>query len=152
PASLPSILAHMGIKGFSTQKLTWGSASTLGGPGSIEETPLGIPFNVGYWQGPDGRGVIAAFNPGSYGGQIREDISKSPFISDPNSRNNPVDWPKRVQRNGKVSGVFTDYHYYGTGDTGGSPREDSVRMLEANVSRNPAIVPAQPNSAAITSV
>ena len=152
PASLPSILAHMGIKGFSTQKLTWGSASTLGGPGSIEETPLGIPFNVGYWQGPDGRGVIAAFNPGSYGGQIREDISKSPVISDPNSRNNPVDWPKRVQRNGKVSGVFTDYHYYGTGDTGGSPREDSVRMLEAIISRNPAIVPAQPNSAALTSV
>jgi alpha-mannosidase len=152
PASLPSILAHVGIKGFSTQKLTWGSASTLGGPGSIEETPLGIPFNVGYWQGPDGRGVIAAFNPGSYGGQIREDISKSPFISDPNSRNNPVDWPKRVQRNGKVSGVFTDYHYYGTGDTGGSPREDSVRMLEAIVSRNPAIMPAQPNAAAIKSV
>lgn len=25
PASLPSILAHAGVKGFSTQKLTWGS-------------------------------------------------------------------------------------------------------------------------------
>src|SRR5438093_103579 len=73
PASLPSILAHMGIKGFSTQKLTWKSATALGGRGSIEETPEGIPFNVGFWQGPDGRGVIAAFNPGSYGGQVRED-------------------------------------------------------------------------------
>lgn len=136
PASLPSILAHTGLKGFSTQKLTWNSAARVGGPGSIEETPRGIPWNVGYWQGPDGRGIIAALNPGSYGGQIREDISKSPSIVDPNARNNPVDWPRRVERNGKVSGVFTDYHYYGTGDTGGSPREDSVRMMEDIVTRN----------------
>ena len=136
PASLPSILAHAGVKGFSTQKLTWNSAAPVGGQGSIEETPRGIPFNVGYWQGPDGRGVIAALNPGSYGGQIREDISKSPSITDPNARNNPVDWPGRVTRNGKASGVFTDYHYYGTGDTGGSPREDSVRMMQDIVTRN----------------
>ena len=152
PASLPSILAHMGIKGFSTQKLTWKSAVRLGGPNSIEETPDGIPFNVGFWQGPDGRGVIAAFNPGSYGGQIREDLSKSPVITDPNARNNPVDWPRRVERNGKVSGLFTDYHYYGTGDTGGSPREDSVRMVEAIVSRNPSFLPTSPNTSLPSSV
>src|ERR1041384_2297013 len=121
PASLPSILAHAGLKGFSTQKLTWNSAN-------------GIPFNVGYWVGPDGRGVIAALNPGSYVGQIREDISKSP--TNPSAGNNVVDWPRRVERNGKVSGVFTDYHYYGTGDTGGAPREDSVRMLQDIVTRN----------------
>jgi alpha-mannosidase len=41
-----------------------------------------------------------------------------------------------VERNGKVSGVFTDYHYYGTGDTGGAPREDSVRMMQDIVTRN----------------
>ncbi|HJP90385.1 MAG TPA: glycoside hydrolase family 38 C-terminal domain-containing protein [Pyrinomonadaceae bacterium] len=142
PASLPSILAHAGIKGFSTQKLTWNSAAPGGGPGSIEETPRGIPWNVGFWQGPDGRGVMAALNPGSYGGQVREDISKSPVIVDPNARNNPVDWPRRVERNGKVSGLFTDYHYYGTGDTGGAPREDSVRMVEAIVTKNPALMPS----------
>ena len=62
---------------------------------------------------------------------------------DPNARNNPVDWPRRVDRNGKVSGLFTDYHYYGTGDTGGAPREDSVRMMEAIVTRNNALVGAQ---------
>ncbi len=142
PASLPSILAHAGLKGFSTQKLTWNSAARVGGRGSIQETPRGIPFNVGYWVGPDGRGVIAALNPGSYGGQIREDISKSPIVTNPNARNNPVDWPRRVERNGKVSGVFTDYHYYGTGDTGGSPREDSVRMMEAIVTRNASLMPS----------
>src|SRR3954447_23584077 len=70
PASLPSILAHAGVKGFSTQKLTWNSAAPVGGRGSIEEAPHGIPWNVVYWQGPACRGVIAAFNPGSYGGQI----------------------------------------------------------------------------------
>ena len=33
------------------------------------------------------------------------------------------DWAARVENNGKVSGVFTDYHYYGTGDIGGSPEK-----------------------------
>lgn len=130
PASLPSILAHAGIKGFSTQKLTWNSAN-------------GIPFNVGWWQGPDGRGVIAALNPGSYGGQVRRDISSSP----PHGPNGPSvheDWPHRVYLNGKVSGLFTDYHYYGTGDTGGAPREDSVRMMEAIVTKNSSLVAGIP--------
>src|SRR5437870_4259343 len=57
PASLPSILAHVGIKGFSTQKLEWGSATDAGGPDSPEKTPPGTPFNVGIWEGPDGAGV-----------------------------------------------------------------------------------------------
>jgi alpha-mannosidase len=144
PASLPSILAHMGLRGFSTQKLTWGSAAPVGGPGSPENTPVGIPFNVGLWEGPDGRRIIAAFNPGSYGGQVREDISKSPVITDPNARNNPMDWPGRVERNGRVSGLFTDYHYYGTGDTGGAPSEASVRMMEAIVTKGMAPLPSAP--------
>ncbi|HEV8204106.1 MAG TPA: glycoside hydrolase family 38 C-terminal domain-containing protein [Pyrinomonadaceae bacterium] len=139
PASLPSILAHAGLKGFSTQKLTWNSAANVGGPGSIEETPRGIPWNVGWWQGPDGRGIIAALNPGSYGGQIQLDISKHPPTV-LNAATNLVDWPRRVERNGKVSGLFTDYHYYGTGDTGGAPREDSVRMMEAIVTKNGSLV------------
>ena len=142
PASLPSILSHAGLRGFSTQKLTWNSGAAAGGRGSIQETPRGIPFNVGYWVGPDGRGIIAALNPGSYGGQIREDISKSPIIANPNARNNPVDWPARVTRNGQTSGLFTDYHYYGTGDTGGAPREDSVRMMEAIVTHNTSLMAA----------
>ncbi|HSP62893.1 MAG TPA: glycoside hydrolase family 38 C-terminal domain-containing protein, partial [Pyrinomonadaceae bacterium] len=147
PASLPSILAHMGLKGFSTQKLTWGSAARVGGPGSPENTPVGIPFNVGFWEGPDGRGVIAAFNPGSYGGQVREDISKSPIIADPNARNNPIDWPGRVALNGKASRLLTDYHYYGTGDTGGAPSEASVKMMEAIVTKGMASLPGQANPA-----
>ena len=80
PASLPSILAHSGIKGFSTQKLSsaWQPAPHVGGPDSPEKTPVGIPFNVGIWEGPDGKTIIAALNPLSYGSQVTYDISKSP--------------------------------------------------------------------------
>src|SRR5688572_29661402 len=79
PASLPSILAHAGIKGFSTQKLSsaWQPAPHVGGPNSPQQTPIGIPFNVGLWEGPDGQTVIAALNPLSYGSQVTYDISKS---------------------------------------------------------------------------
>jgi alpha-mannosidase len=130
PASLPSILSHAGVRGFSTQKLTWGSSAT-GGPGTtLENTPVGIPFNVGWWEGPDGKGVIAAFNPGSYGANITDDLSKS--------------WVKRVQLNGAASGLFTDYHYYGTGDIGGSPREPSVALLEAIVTKGMGVFPIPP--------
>ena len=68
PASLPSILAHAGVKGFSTQKLSaaWQPAPKVGGPDSPEQTPEGIPFNVGIWEGPDGKTIVAALNPGSY--------------------------------------------------------------------------------------
>src|SRR5438105_12583437 len=78
PASLPSILAHAGIKGFSTQKLSsgWQPAPYVGGPDSPEKTPVGIPFNVGIWEGTDGRTVIAALNPLSYGSQVNYDFSK----------------------------------------------------------------------------
>ena len=131
PASLPSILHHMGIRGFSTQKLTWGSSAPAGGPDSPEKTPAGTPFNVGIWDGPDGGSVIAAFNPGSYSADVRHDLSRSE-TTPPNG----VDWPKRVQRNGEVSGLFTDYHYYGTGDVGGAPREPSVQLVESIVAKN----------------
>lgn len=85
PASLPSILAHSGVKGFSTQKLSWGSSATVGGPESIENTPEGTPFNVGVWIGPDGSSVLAALNPGSYNGRIYSDLSTPLPPEQPNS-------------------------------------------------------------------
>jgi alpha-mannosidase len=146
PASLPSILSHMGLKGFSTQKLYWGSAAPVGGPNSPERTPVGVPFNVGFWEGPDGRGVIAAFNPRAYDSNVREDFSKSPHegAANPAVGYTPVDWPPRIRRNGEVSGLFTDYAYYGTGDIGGAPREFSVRMLDAVVRRQLTVIPPPP--------
>jgi alpha-mannosidase len=141
PASLPSLLAHAGIKGFSTQKLTWHSASAVGGPDSPEKTPPGIPFNLGFWQGPDGRGVIAALNPGDYSGGVLNDLSKSDAGSKVRGY---VDWPQRIDLDGKISGLFADYHYYGTGDIGGAPRESSVRLMEAIVTGNKTVIPRMP--------
>jgi alpha-mannosidase len=196
PASLPSILAHSGVKGFSTQKLVWGSSADAGGPESLENTPEGTPFNVGVWVGPDGESVLAGLNPGAYDSGIESDLSKalpplppdnalrdvrtkmqamrakldqeqgSGHASDPNDieesihlRNEEAalaridqdrtqeqhqnDWAARVEQNGKVSGVFTDYHYYGTGDVGGAPREDSVKRLEAIVTQGTMSLPAR---------
>jgi len=194
PSSLPTILAHSGVKGFSTQKLVWGSSAPAGGPDSLEKTPEGTPFNVGVWVGPDGESVLAGINPGSYDGGIEADLSKplpplppdttlqdvqakwqamrakldqqqnSGHQSDPNDIEESVhlqnqvraltridqdraqehhqnDWAARVDKNGKVSGVFTDYHYYGTGDIGGAPREDFVKRLEAIVTKGTISLP-----------
>jgi len=53
------------------------------------------------------------------------------------------DWAARVDLNGKVSGVFTDYHYYGTGDIGGAPNEDFVKRLEAIVTQGTTSLPPE---------
>ena len=147
PASFPSILAHTGLKGFSTQKLYWGSAAPVGGPDSIERTPPGVPFNVGVWEGPDGRGVVAALNPRPSDSNVREDYSKSPPASAANPSVNyfPQDWPTRIGRNGEVSGLFADYTYFGpVGDIGGAPYEFSVKMLDAVVRGRRAVIPPPP--------
>jgi alpha-mannosidase len=186
PSSLPTILAHAGVKGFSTQKLVWGSSANVGGPDSIENTPEGTPFDVGVSVGPDGESVLAGLNPGSYNGDIFADLSQplpplppNSAVANLESRIGNVqqrveqsnrdrhtydqkdiqeyialsselnalngaqedneheryqgDWAARVLNNGNATGVFTDYHYYGTGDIGGAPSEESVKRLEAIV-------------------
>jgi alpha-mannosidase len=137
PASLPTILAHAGVKGFSTQKLSpgWQPGPIVGGPNSPEKTTEGIPFNVGIWKGPDGATVIAALNPLGYGSRIRYDLSKQPTSPD------DVDWVKRIEINGNLTGVYADYHYIGTGDIGGATDEETVRMLEAIVTQGQIALP-----------
>jgi alpha-mannosidase len=144
PASLPSILAHAGIKGFSTQKLSsaWQPAPLVGGPGSPEKTPEGIPFNVGIWVGTDGTSVMAALNPGGYGSPIISDLSKSPGGR---AALFEQDWPRRIQIDGDLTGIYADYHYYGTGDTGGSPAPEAVKVMEAIVSHTKTALPTLDN-------
>ena len=168
PASLPAILAHAGVKGFSTQKLNseWQPSPRVGGPSSPEQTPEGIPFNVGVWIGPDGSKVIAALNPGAYGSNVYTDLSKEnpptpmPVVSPEematltpqqknqlarnSRRNNEPDWVKRIDLDGKVTGVFADYHYVGTGDIGGATNEFSVKMLEAIATKSETVLPPPP--------
>ncbi len=151
PASLPTILAASGVKGFSTQKLSasWQPAPKIGGPGSPEQTPEGIPFNVGVWTGPDGETVLAALNPGGYGSEIYSDLSKAPTPppeppagSRSRRRQDPeTNWPARIDIDGKATGVFADYHYVGTGDIGGATNEESVKLLEATVTGGEAVLP-----------
>jgi alpha-mannosidase len=153
PASLPSILAHCGLLGFSTQKLSWGSFAPVGGPDSPEKTPAGIPFNVGVWEGLDGRSVIAALNAGDYTGSVTTDLSKTPppppppKSGQPQRRSETIDWPARIALDGRASGLFADYMYYGTGDTGGSPNEPSVKLMEKIVTREQAAL--EPDAPAV---
>ncbi|MGH9412533.1 MAG: alpha-mannosidase [Terriglobales bacterium] len=131
PASLPSILSAAGIIGFSTQKLNagWQPAARVGGPDSAEKTPEGIPFNVGIWTGPDGHSIIAAVNPGSYDGGDNTDLS-----TDPLTRLVPYGHGlDPVTIDGRLTGIYDDYHYVGTGDIGGAPREHSVKVMEATI-------------------
>ena len=114
PAALPSVLSHCGIKGFSTQKLTWGGV-------------VPIPFKIGKWFGPDGHGVMAALDPGAYVGEVKENLANS------------QGWLERIKNSAKTSGVFADYHYFGTGDTGGAPKEPSVAMVEESTKTDGAI-------------
>lgn len=108
PYSLPTIAKHCGLLGFSTQKLSWGSAA-------------GIPFPVGRWQGIDGSSIIAALDPGSYGSTLPANLDDDPKVN------------AQIDTVGDASGAYVTYRYHGTGDTGGAPSDTSVRNLEANI-------------------
>jgi len=101
-ANVPSIWHHCGLLGFSTQKLTWHSA-------------VGVPFNVGVWNGPDGKGIIAALNATSYTSGVVPRLDKDNY------------WEKRLEDNQSKYGILFDYRYYGVGDEGGAPRERDVK-------------------------
>src|SRR5437660_906440 len=105
--ALPAIAVHSGLSQFSTQKLTWGSS-------------YGIPFPIGRWRGVDGNTVIAALNPGDYVTKIRSDISVDPKWA--SERFTSVG-------NGRQIG----FRYFGTGDIGGAPDEESVEWLEKSI-------------------
>lgn len=139
PASLPSILSHAGLLGFSTQKLSagWQPAARVGGPDSPEKTPEGIPFNVGVWTGPDGASILGAVNPGSYDGGVDSDLTVDPL-----TRLVPYGGGRdAVTIDGQLTGIYTDYHYVGTGDIGGAPDEESVKIMEATIDKGRIALP-----------
>jgi alpha-mannosidase len=109
--SLPSIINHAGLKGFTTQKLSWGSA-------------YGLPFDLGRWQGPDGNEAYVSLNAKSYrykfSGDVRADISIIDRIAD-NYATSKLPWAN---------------HLYGTGDWGGSPTEESVKSVNESVNKH----------------
>ncbi len=106
--ALPSIAAHCGLKSFTTQKLTWGSA-------------VGVPFDIGLWQGVDGSKIIAGLNAGDYTGKIKGDLSRD------------TTWLRKISKSGETTGLHAGYTYFGTGDTGGSPESLSVDWLQKSI-------------------
>ncbi len=109
-AALPSVMAHSGLKGFTTQKLTWGSAS-------------GTPFDLGKWYGIDGNFVYANIKPGAYSRNLSS-VRKNKTIA-----------PK-LEDNMKSFDLPMTAAFYGMGDRGGSPSEGSVRAITNEVKKN----------------
>jgi alpha-mannosidase len=112
--ALPAIATHSGLAQFSTQKLTWGSS-------------YGIPFPIGRWKGTDGSTVVAALNPGDYVTKIRSDISVDPKWA-----------AERLTSLG--DGRQIGFRYFGTGDIGGAPDEESVEWLEKSLANQSGAV------------
>lgn len=105
--TLPTVAAHSGIIGFSTQKLMWRHRPFHG--------DSKIPFEIGLWEGVDGAKIMLVADAHNYTTKWRdEDLSNSRYLQGlaANNVNNTV------------------YHYYGTGDTGGSPTIESVRAVQ----------------------
>ena len=108
--TLPTIAAHCGLIGFSTQKLQWRHHNMHG--------KSKMPFNIGLWQGVDGSRIMAALNGKNYvhewnGGDISQDNDL-----------------KNTAKNGANN---TAYRYYGAGDRGGSANINSVVSIEKGV-------------------
>ncbi|BCM91864.1 mannosylglycerate hydrolase [Abditibacteriota bacterium] len=106
PYSLPTIAHHSGLNSFSSQKFDgWGGY-------------FPAPFSVGRWEGVDGSQVVASLRPKGYGTKLRSDVSNDRnFTNDfTNAGNQPV-----------------NMRYFGTGDQGGTPGEESVSWLQKSV-------------------
>jgi alpha-mannosidase len=107
-ATMPSIWSHAGLLGFSTQKLTWRSSN-------------GVPFNVGVWEGPDGKSVIASLNATDYTGRVVSRLDKDST------------WNARIQDDINRYDLSFDYRYYGVGDVGGAPRDGDVKNAVGSI-------------------
>jgi alpha-mannosidase len=110
-ANLPTVLHYAGLIGFSTQKLTIDSFKAA--------DP--IPFNVGVWKGPDGKGVVACLDATDYDGDLlpRLDLDKY--------------WNTRLDEDYVKHGISFDYRYYGCGDMGGGLRDRDVINAEGSL-------------------
>ena len=111
--TLPTIAAHSGLIGFSTQKLQWRSKPFYGNSK--------IPFEIGLWQGVDGSKIMMVADAHNYTTKWRdEDLSNNESLFNITEK----------------SPIKTVYHYYGTGDTGGAPTIESVRAVEKGLKGN----------------
>lgn len=104
--TLPTIAAHCGLIGFSSQKLDWRNHPFY------ENSKH--PFTIGLWKGVDGKQIMLAHGYDYVRRWNDEDLSQSKDL---------LELAQRTPLN-------TVYRYYGTGDIGGSPTLESVRSIE----------------------
>jgi alpha-mannosidase len=110
--TLPTIAAHSGLIGFSTQKLQWRKNPYFG-----EKEKM--PFKIGLWQGLDGSRIMAVLDAGGYGtSYYYDDVSIN----------------KRIIDRAEAGPNKTAYAYYGVGDRGGSPTLPSVYSVTKSLS------------------
>ncbi|MBE6835417.1 MAG: alpha-mannosidase [Ruminococcaceae bacterium] len=115
--ALPAIASHSNLKGFTTQKLSWGSA-------------YGNPFDLGKWYGVDGSFIYGVLDPGSY----TTDFSNKKYVKSRNIQN----WDfvqKKLEKNEQF-GLDCTVAFQGTGDQGGAPTVDSVRAMQKAIDKN----------------
>ncbi len=131
--SLPSIAAHMGLNGFSTQKLVWGVGSPIYREDGSVTKPMpekDVPrMDLGKWVGPDGNYVIASMLGGNYTLHFEWDKEGRPI-------HEREEYLKQIEHNEKWTGVPARMMYYGVGDYGGSPSDESVRYVNEAIEQN----------------
>ena len=108
--ALPSIIRHGNLLGFTTQKLTWGSA-------------YGTPFDIGKWFGVDGNFCFACVKPDSYTSTYRRIRDKK-------------DNKEKLADNQAKYGLPWTFSFHGVGDQGGCPKKRSVAVLQKEIDKN----------------
>ncbi|MBQ1232192.1 MAG: discoidin domain-containing protein [Clostridia bacterium] len=131
--SLPSIAAHMGLVGFSTQKLQWGiSTPIIHEDGSVTR-PMpdenAVRMDLGKWIGPDGNFVIGSLNANDYTLKFEKDPEQRPI-------HDRKEYTQKIDHNDTYAGVAAHMMYFGTGDYGGSATDESARYLNDAVAQN----------------
>ncbi len=130
--SLPSIAAHMGLKGFSTQKLVWGVGSPIINKDGTVSRPMpdkdAVRMDLGKWIGPDGNYVIGSFLCGDYTKRLEKD--------DDRPLHDRKEYSEAIDHNEKYAGVPSRMMYYGTGDYGGAPSDGSAKLVNEAVAAN----------------
>ena len=110
--ALPAIAEHANLKGFSTQKLSWGSA-------------YGVPFDIGIWTGSNGKSIFASLDAKSYCTTFKKVRTNDKLL-------------KKLNKNIKNFDFNWTFGYHGVGDVGGAPKEASVKTVEEEIAENPS--------------
>lgn len=104
--AMPTIAAHAGLIGFSTNKFNWRYVEPK------------YPFQIGLWQGVDGSRIMSVLSGARYDLDWQElDLSRSQKLID----------------RARESGLGVTYNYYGVGDEGGAPSVFSAEAVQTGL-------------------